>query len=138
MPTDVRWIDSTRADYEAACDTCTAWVRKTVLTQPGIEPFDLSEVLDRPYTYEGAHIDVLYLPYLHITGDTTQQWGLVLSQPATQGEGGIWCVERWSDGESTYLVRPDTDGLAADYYADLQARRTRGIRPPCWTPCRSA
>ena len=126
VPTDVRWIDSTRADYEAACDACTAWVRETVLAQPGVEPFDLSEVLDQPYTYEGAHIDVLYLPYLHVTGDTTQQWGLVLSQPATQGEVGIWCVERWSDGESTYLVRPDTDGLAADYYADLQAQADQG------------
>lgn len=125
-PTDVQWAEATRPDYEAAYDACVAWVKETVLAQPGVEPYDPAEVLDRPYTYDGMHMDVLYLPYLHVTGDAALQYGLVLSQPATQGEDGIWCVERWSDGTTVYLVRPDTDQPSADYYTALQSQADEG------------
>ena len=52
------------------------------------------------------------------TGETAQA---LLSQPATQGSHGIWCVERWMDGNGTvYYNDPQVDSSLADYYAVLQ------------------
>jgi beta-lactamase regulating signal transducer with metallopeptidase domain len=66
-------------------------------------------------TYSGNHIVVKFPAS---TGETYQ---LFLSQPVAQGEHGIWCVERWMDGNgSVYYVTPETDTRTAEYYKDLQ------------------
>ncbi|MEG1577908.1 MAG: M56 family metallopeptidase, partial [Oscillospiraceae bacterium] len=95
----------------------------------GIEPLDEQAVRNQPYTYEGSHMDATYYPYYAVNGDKNVTWTFVLAQPATQGDGGIWCVERWLDvGEfpATHLVRPDTTLTNADYYADLQKKADSG------------
>ncbi|MDF1617902.1 M56 family metallopeptidase [Petrocella sp. FN5] len=72
-------------------------------------------------TYSGNHI-VIKFPAS--TGETYQ---LFLSQPVVQGEDGIWCVERWMDGNGTvYYVTPETDIKIADYYKALQKQNDEG------------
>ncbi len=68
-----------------------------------------------PVTYPGNHVLVKFpLP----SGEIRQ---LLLSQPVTQGEQGIWCVERWKDMHGNgYYVIPITEGLPLDYYRQLQ------------------
>lgn len=66
-------------------------------------------------TYSGNHV-VVKFPLS--TGETCQ---LFLSQPVVQGDSGIWCVERWMDGNGyVYYVTPKANALIADYYKDLQ------------------
>jgi beta-lactamase regulating signal transducer with metallopeptidase domain len=78
------------------------------------------EMLPRE-TYSGNHI-VIKFPAS--TGETYQ---LFLSQPVVQGEFGIWCVERWMDGNGTvYYVTPETDIMIADYYKALQKQSDEG------------
>ncbi|PKM58310.1 MAG: hypothetical protein CVU98_01585 [Firmicutes bacterium HGW-Firmicutes-3] len=78
------------------------------------------EMLPRE-TYSGNHI-VIKFPAS--TGETYQ---LFLSQPVIQGEGGIWCVERWMDGNgAVYYVTPETDIKIADYYKALQKQSDEG------------
>lgn len=75
-------------------------------------------------TYKGDHI-VVQFPLS--TGETSQ---LLLSQPVRQGDSGIWCVERWMDGNGTvYYDTPNTDGLALDYYRGLQEQCDNGHSP---------
>ncbi len=77
-----------------------------------------------PETYAGEHIIVKF-PLS--TGETCQ---LLLSQPATQGEGGIWCVERWMDGNGTvYYDIPNTEGRISEYYEGLQEQFDEGGIP---------
>ena len=79
-----------------------------------------------------------YRPYYGLSGyeevaDTV--YTLVLSQPAAQGEGGIWCVDRWMDQNGTrYLVVPETDQPMDDYYAALQDACDAGDRPDLLDP----
>lgn len=82
-------------------------------------------------TYRGEHI-VVKFPLS--TGETCQ---LFLSQPVNEGASGIWCVERWMDGNGTvYYDTPqydmtdfasgETDGTALDYYRMLQEQCDSG------------
>jgi beta-lactamase regulating signal transducer with metallopeptidase domain len=78
------------------------------------------EMLPRE-TYSGNHI-VIKFPAS--TGETYQ---LFLSQPVVQGEDGIWCVERWMDGNgAVYYVTPETDIKIADFYKALQKQSDEG------------
>ena len=92
-------------------------------------------VLSYPH---GEHLRVSYRPYYGLSGyeevaDTV--YTLVLSQPATQGERGIWCVDRWMDQNGTrYLVVPETDQPMDDYYAALQDACDAGERPDLLDP----
>lgn len=73
-------------------------------------------------TYSGTHI-VIKFPLS--TGETAQ---LLLSQPIVQGDQGIWCVERWMDGNgNVYHDTPKTDIMIADYYQELQKQSDEGI-----------
>ncbi|OEF97364.1 M56 family metallopeptidase [Desulfuribacillus alkaliarsenatis] len=73
-------------------------------------------------TYSGNHI-VVKFPLS--SGETSQ---LLLSQPVLQGDEGMWCVERWMDGNGNlYYEMPNTDGFKADYYRELQERVDAGI-----------
>lgn len=61
------------------------------------------------------------------TGETAQA---LLSQPATKGSRGIWCVERWMDGNGTvYYNDPQVDNSLADYYTELQKQCDNGHHP---------
>ncbi|HIW47794.1 MAG TPA: hypothetical protein H9687_00725, partial [Firmicutes bacterium] len=51
----------------------------------------------------------------------------LLSQPATQGETGIWCVERWMDTSGNlYYDNVNADMTGKEYYADLQTQADEG------------
>ena len=84
-------------------------------------------------TYSGNHIIVKF-PLS--TGETSQ---LLLSQPVVQGDQGIWCVERWMDGNgSVYYVTPETDVMLADYYKELQKQSDDGVNPSLLDPLQVA
>lgn len=78
-----------------------------------------------PYeTYKGDHIIVKF-PLS--TGETCQ---LLLSQPVEKGNKGIWCVERWMDGNGTvYYDIPTTHGRIVEHYASLQKEYNQGHKP---------
>jgi beta-lactamase regulating signal transducer with metallopeptidase domain len=104
------------------------WAEETVLAFEGMEPFpeeDVQALRTRPFQYEGNHITAVYDPVYTEGGSQT----LILSQPADQGDGGIWCVEQvWFGGEfpDRQVMRPDTDLTAAEYYAQLQSQANDG------------
>ncbi|MBY0011208.1 M56 family metallopeptidase [Paenibacillus typhae] len=67
-------------------------------------------------TYSGNHAIAKFV----MSDGTTAH--LLLSQPAVQGDSGIWVVERWKDGNGyEYYEAPDTSLPSADYFAGLQA-----------------
>jgi hypothetical protein len=72
-------------------------------------------------TYKGNHILVKF-PLS--TGETCQ---LLLSQPVVQGVSGIWCVERWMDGNgNVYYVTPKVEGMISNHYKELQNQFDNG------------
>ena len=84
-------------------------------------------------TYKGNHV-VVQFPLS--TGETCQ---LFLSQPIVQGDMGIWCVERWMDGNgSVYHAAPQTNAMIADYYNDLQKQNSDGHKPSLLDPLQVA
>lgn len=130
-PTDVQWEPEFLEAFLALQDTLEDWVREQILAEEGAEPFtdeDVGTVLRAPFTYPGAHRWMKYYPYLALNGSYQGAMTLTLSQPATKGKNGIWCVERWYDENNVcYLWYPqDTDLSAADYYAQLQAQADAG------------
>lgn len=114
-------------------------VRADTVERNGLTPFDADEVSGRPFSYEGNHAYLKYYSYFTFDGDTRLYDTLVLSQPAKQGAGGVWCVERWYDENgSRYLWFPDTGMAAADYYAQLQVECDAGSCPELLTPTGAA
>ena len=105
----------------AALQETIPQLRADFITRNGLEPFDEAALLAGPFTYEGEH------RYLEYSG-TCGTYVLALSQPERQGEGGIWCVERWyRPGGGSGLVFPQQDGqAAAAVYAARQAERDGG------------
>ncbi len=84
-------------------------------------------------TYSGNHI-VVQFPIS--TGETYQ---MLLSQPVVQGNQGIWCVERWMDGNGiVYYVTPETDIMIADYYKELQKQSDEGTNTRLLDPLQVA
>ena len=66
---------------------------------------------------------------------------LLLSQPVTQGSGGIWCVEGSFDNNYGGWGRELPYGIEvteAEYYADLQAQVDQGHRPGLLDPVQAA
>ena len=141
FPTDVQYYRS-GADplYEGEdwSDWCTMVeqvedVKRDFIARNGLQEYDGSEYYDREFTYAGEHRYMLFYPY-YDEPDTAREngftweeagWTLILSQPVKQGEGGIWCVERWFDNRypDWYLVFPTGSGMAsADYYNMLQSK----------------
>lgn len=75
-------------------------------------------------TYQSEHIIVKF-PLS--TGETCK---LLLSQPAKKGSGGIWCVERWMDGNgSIYYDDPQVDTILTEYYEGMQEAYDKGEMP---------
>lgn len=90
------------------------------------------EILPR-VTYEGNHA-VIKFPLS--TGETAQ---LLLSQPVKQGDGGIWAVERWMDGNGyIYHDIPIHDIRIEEHYRDLQERFENGVNEFLDDPVRVA
>lgn len=141
VPTDGGWITETADDmgkpmliisYEGAKLRYLGhifWGAFADFSTPANQETALREFLERtellsPETYSGEHI-VVKFPIS--SGETCQ---LFLSQPVVQGDHGIWCVERWMDGYGVvYYVTPETEGLIADYYKELQNEVDQGHKP---------
>lgn len=118
--------------YDQVATALTEWVEGLFAADDAITPIDLSDTpFVDDFSYSGNHIDVTVWPYGDSDDPDAPYWTLVLSQPATQGEGGIWCVERafYTDEngvQPTMYVLPETDLTAAEYYAQLQAQADAG------------
>ncbi|MCI2058402.1 MAG: M56 family metallopeptidase [Oscillibacter sp.] len=100
-------------------------VQEDMITRSGLTAYADSDFLGQDFTYDSGHAYVKYYPYYTFDGSTAQYDTLVLSQPQKQGEGGVWCVERWYDEYgSCYPYFPGADaggsGTAAEYCARLQ------------------
>lgn len=109
-------------------------VRADVVERNGLTPHTGVEFLARPFTWEGNHAYLEYRPYHVLDGDERIAYTLVLSQPAKQGEGGVWCVERWYDVYGTqYLWFPDSGMAAEDHFAQLQMECDAGEHPELLT-----
>lgn len=75
-----------------------------------------SEYLPKEF-FVGKHA-IVKVQFRLGTDDISQ---VLLSQPATQGDKGIWCVERWMDGNNiVYYNDPQVDSSLVDYYKELQ------------------
>ena len=88
------------------------------------------------FLWEGEH---LYIE-CH-SGDYTVSLTLLLSQPAGQGDTGIWCVEGcfYNDYGNWHTVLPAGTGMtAAEHYQDLQAQADQGHRPGLLDPLQVA
>ncbi len=129
VPTDVQG-DPTDAEafkeYGEVAEACRTAIREHFAKANGFTPINPRDFYDRKYTYDGEHYFVRFYPY---GKGTESYYTLVLSQPAKQGEGGIWCVERWLDHHieeisslgHIHLTFPDSGDLSAvEYYAKLQ------------------
>jgi hypothetical protein len=94
-----------------------------------------SELLPRE-TFDGEHA-LAQFPLS--TGETCQ---LLLSRPTARdgADAGIWCVERWMDGNGrAYYVTPPTNTLrAAEYYAELQRQCDEVANPAQTDPLQVA
>ena len=146
---DIKAIIATSAGdiagtIDAVVKECPS-VETLILVNPagaGLTPMEEDPFYQRvtgPLSYPGGeHVTVRYYPYYGLSGyeeaaDTV--YTLVLSQPATQGEEGIWCVDRWVDQNGTrYLVVPEADQPMDDYYAALQDACDAGDRPDLLDP----
>ncbi len=112
-------------DYEAFNALLSAvgdFVKSDIVGRNSLTAYSDEEFFNRTYTYDSEHIFFSYYPYAY-NGSKEEVWTLVLSQPVTQGEKGIWCVERWRDEIGiVYPYFPDEDGTpSSEYYAALQA-----------------
>lgn len=105
----------------------------------GLTAYDASELFAADYTYAGEHAELGY----RVPGDPMDLILLELSQPAAQGEGGVWCVERvryvysdynFTDTQLVFPVALGADETAEDYYARLQSECDAGEHPELLTP----
>ena len=143
-PTDVQFYtadgdqDTDSADYRR-----WEYVRSRIpdiqadfMARNGLTPYDGGAELNRPFLWTGEHRYV----EIHST-DYAVSLTLLLSQPVTQGSGGIWCVEGSFDNNYGGWGRELPYGIqvtAAEYYADLQAQVDQGHRPGLLDPVQAA
>lgn len=147
VPTDVQADPSDDAsfkEYGEVADACRTAIRAYFAAVNGFEPIDSEEFYARKYTYDAEHYFVRFYPY---GKGTDSYYTLVLSQPAKQGEGGIWCVERWLDHHVEeifspgyiHLTFPDSGDLSAiEYYAKLQEEFDNGEHEELASPVSAA
>lgn len=142
-PTDVQFFtadgdqDTDSADYRR-----WEYVRSRIpdiqadfIVRNGLTPYSGAE-LDRPFLWTGEH------RYVEVhSADYAVSLTLLLSQPVTQGSGGIWCVEGSFENNYGGWSRELPYGIqvtAAEYYADLQAQVDQGHRPGLLDPVQAA
>ena len=143
-PTDVQYyargdvIDDTAPEYQSWVYAMSRIpdIQADFTARNGLIPINDAADLDRPFQWSGEH----HYVEVHST-DYSVSLTLLLSQPATQGQGGIWCVEgEFSNnygGWSRVLPR-NIDVTVREYYADLQAQADRGERPELLDPVQAA
>lgn len=141
-PTDVNFNLDHYDDYHATGTALRAWLEE-LAGAAELTPMEEDTFYQRvtgSLSYPGGeHLRVSYRPYYGLSGYGEKAentvYTLVLSQPAAQGEGGIWCVDRWVDQNGTrYLVVPEADQPMDDYYAALQISCDAGDRPDLREP----
>ena len=144
-PTDVNFDPEHMEGYQNTEETLTAWLEK-LAADIGLTPLEEDLFYQRVsmnLSYqEGEHYTVLYYPYYGMSGYEDQAdtvYTLILSQPVTQGETGIWCVDRWyDDAGNKHLVIPESGQTMDEYYAGLQAACNEGHRPGLLDPMQVA
>ena len=132
--TDVRFYRSGDAFHDpaeqaewSALYALTESVPADVMAENGLTPYSVRDLYEAAFTYEGNHSYVNYYPYFAVDGSHDNFYTLVLSQPVTQGAGGIWYVERMMDAHgNTYLIFPGQDEPAAAWYGARQAAHDAG------------
>lgn len=144
-PTDVQFYVS--GGWEVATDdsrwqeweyvlSCIPDIQADFIARNGLTSYDGGTDLDRPFLWEGEH------RYVEVhSADYAVSLTLLLSQPVTQGSGGIWCVEGSFDNNYGGWGRELPYGIqvtAAEYYADLQAQVDQGHRPGLLDPVQAA
>ena len=146
-PTDVQFYRSgdmfdTQSEDWKQWETLNALgdqVCRDFVDRNGLTPYSQWKVRNQPFTWEGDHAYAKYYTYYSFDGSKYQFDTLLLSQPAKQGEGGLWCVERFYDEYgSLYLYFPESGVPAAEYYAALQAECDKGEHPELLTPLGAA
>lgn len=144
-PTDVNFDPEHYEDYQSTGAELLTWL-EGLADGAGLTPMEedlfyqrVSMNLSYP---EGEHYTVLYYPYYGMSGYEDQAdtvYTLILSQPVTQGETGIWCVDRWyDDAGNKHLVIPESGQTMDEYYAGLQAACDEGHRPGLLDPMQVA
>ena len=140
-PTDVRVYEP-----DAAWTALNEWAMtlpRTIITRNALTAYDAHELFDSDYTYQGEHVDL----GCRFPGQPMDLIILSLSQPATRGEGGIWCVERaryvyseysFTDTQLVFPVSFGVDETSADYYARMQAECDAGGHPELLTAAGAA
>ena len=143
-PTDVQFFtadgdqDTDSADYRRWEYVLSRIpdIQADFIVRNGLTPYDGGAELDRPFLWEGEH------RYVEVhSADYAVSLTLLLSQPVTQGSGGIWCVEGSFDNNYGGWGRELPYGIqvtAAEYYADLQAQVDQGHRPGLLDPVQAA
>lgn len=135
VPTDVQFYFEGNLDMQS--DEWKEWVdlnekckaiKDDFIVRNNLDAYSDSEFWDREYTYDSKHIILSYYPYYEYDGSKEEVWTIILSQPATQGDTGIWCVERWKDQYGNiYPYFPDNKGTPSDeYYTNLQKECNAG------------
>lgn len=87
-----------------------------------------------PVMFPGNHSFV----YVRMQDDLYMRF--MLSQPVTQGDGGIWAIERWQNfahwgSNSVFFDHPQCDtSTIAEFYAQQQRRFDAGLEPYLGTP----
>ncbi len=143
-PTDVQFYRSGTASAEewAEWETLSALgyeVCEDFRIRNSLASYRTADLYDRTFTYKGEHSYAVYYPYFTFDGSTAEQYTFVLSQPAKQGDGGIWCVERWYDEYGTcYLNFPGNGISSTEHYAALQTECDSGTSPELLTPLGAA
>ena len=146
-PTDVQFYRSgdmfdTQSEDWKQWETLNALgdqVWQDFMDRNGLTPYSQWEVRNQPFTWESEHAYAKYYTYYSFDGSKDQFDTLLLSQPAKQGEGGLWCVERlYDEYGNLYLYFPESDVPAAEYYANLQAECDGGQHPELLTPLGAA
>lgn len=149
-PTDVQYCPSSGDMIDQDSDEFKQWLALLDLTKPieqdfiarnHLTAFSDEDVRSQPYTYDSKHMEIKYYPYYSTNGSKEEYMCLVLSQPAKQGDGGIWCVERYYDQHADQcLWYPDKRYFEAmtgekggsetftadDYYAAMQKLSNSG------------
>ena len=144
-PTDVNYDPEHYEDYQSTGAELLTWL-EGLADGAGLTPMEEDLFYQRVsmnLSYqEGEHYTVLYYPYYGMSGYEDQAdtvYTLILSQPVTQGETGIWCVDRWyDDAGNKHLVIPESGQTMDEYYAGLQAACNEGHRPGLLDPMQVA
>lgn len=143
-PTDVQLYtadgdqDTDSADYRRWEYVCSRIpdIQADFIVRNGLTPYDGGAELNQPFLWEGEH------RYVEVhSADYAVSLTLLLSQPVTQGSGGIWCVEGSFENNYGGWGRELPYGIqvtAAEYYADLQAQVDQGHRPGLLDPVQAA